>query len=522
MGKRGRQAIARGVFLLWALMGGGLLGAESGGVPVLQEAYNPLAVEPAGSSGPPKPSFGPGLSRILRFYPPVETASYPWLRLSFPRDRAGRFSLVFADRTIELSLPAAPGGVPVYVTLPPESRLTGVRMPLNAPAEAAVPREEAPEAETLRISWETPSVLEFPAGAAELKGELVRTLTLRNDGPLRLEGIRREPLLLRPFDGEQRVPLYPGAESALLWRLSPLESLRSIAFAASEFPPFPTPLPAEMVQMLDRPRELWRREDFELYSWSRFPRILVWDCADYAVQDRFFRRLAFFVEKRGFRGTLLSDRELKGRHGWNAHDYRTGDLADFFNRVEEADFPLYEEEWLLLEILLETGLLRQEEGRYVGGPGAVLSFSLESPPRLRERFLVHEATHGLYFRFEEYREFVRSVWEGLAEEDRRLWRFFLGNYSYDPEDEDLMINEFQAYLLQQIPEHTPGYFDLRLRNLLGLHPQQRPLLERGIGENSRIFGEQAEKIGLWIGEKWGLLPGDFFPLRKEPPHKDLR
>jgi len=271
-----------------------------------------------------------------------------------------------------------------------------------------------------------------------------------------------------------------------------------------------------MTDVLGRSQGSWRNPDFELYRWVRFPDILIWDFRNYDVQDRFFRRLAYFVEKKGYRGRLLTNQEIAGKHGWNAHDYRPEALADFFNLVKEEDFPLDDEEWLMLKIFLENGILREEpDGRLAPGKGAVISISRESSPVLRERFLVHEASHGLYFTSGEYRDFIRSVWEGLQEEDRAMWVFFFGWYGYDPRDEDLMINESQAYLVQIPSDQVAGYFDTRMRNLIGLYPSQAGLLKRGTEERSGVFRSWSETIGRWTWEKWGLLPGDFFPLYKD-------
>ena len=285
---------------------------------------------------------------------------------------------------------------------------------------------------------------------------------------------------------------------------------------AEPVPPFPTPLTEDMVEILTAPREKWRNPDFEVYRWCGFPDILVWDCLDYAVQNRFFRRLSYYVEKKGFRGNLLTNRELEGRHGWNAHDYRAEDLADFFQLAEDLDFPLYREEWLMRDILLENGfIIRDKKGTIQEGEGAIISISRESPDFLRERFLVHEASHGLYFTKPEYREFITSVWQGLPDQDKKLWRFFLGWYGYDPEDEDLMINEFQAYSIQQPADQASEYFNTRLTRLTGLYPEQKDLLAEGTGENSGKFQTWSSLLGDWLLEKWGLESGDFFPLNKE-------
>ena len=215
---------------------------------------------------------------------------------------------------------------------------------------------------------------------------------------------------------------------------------------------------------------------------------------------------------------MLSNGELEDKHGWNAHDYRPEDLADFFNLADKTDFPLYKEEEMLKDILLESRIiLLDSEGLYLPGRGAIISISRESSPVLRERFLIHEASHGLYFTSGDYRDYVLSVWESLDEEDRGMWRFFLGWYGYDPADEDLMVNEFQAYLVQQRSEEAASYFDVRLKNLIRLYPYQKKLLERGSGENSRLFTLWSNKISQWMDEKWGLKAGDFFPLYKDLP-----
>ncbi|MDR0721053.1 MAG: hypothetical protein LBF78_15590, partial [Treponema sp.] len=101
--------------------------------------------------------------------------------------------------------------------------------------------------------------------------------------------------------------------------------------------PFPDePIPADPGLVLDYPRTAWRDSRYEVFRWESFPSVLVFDFADYAVQDRFLKRLAFYVEKAEFRGRLAEDREIASLHGWNAHDYRSQDLAAFFEAARIA------------------------------------------------------------------------------------------------------------------------------------------------------------------------------------------
>ena len=59
---------------------------------------------------------------------------------------------------------------------------------------------------------------------------------------------------------------------------------------------------------------------------------------------------------------LLSDTELAGKHGWNAHDYGPDGLASFFNAAAATRFPLDPEETLLLGIALREGIVTSAWG----------------------------------------------------------------------------------------------------------------------------------------------------------------
>ncbi|GHV83297.1 hypothetical protein AGMMS50212_06370 [Spirochaetia bacterium] len=89
--------------------------------------------------------------------------------------------------------------------------------------------------------------------------------------------------------------------------------------------------------ILNYPKELWRNKDYEYFAWDIFPSVLIFDTINYDVQDRLFKRLAFFSEKKGFRGRLARDEEIASLHGWNAHDYNSKSLVNFFNAVNKIN-----------------------------------------------------------------------------------------------------------------------------------------------------------------------------------------
>lgn len=213
------------------------------------------------------------------------------------------------------------------------------------------------------------------------------------------------------------------------------------------------------------PKENWRSNDYELFEWDRFAGILLFDIADYSVQDDFFRRLAFFVEKQGFKGQLLTDEEIAGKHGYNAHDYKAEDLARFFEEGRKKNFQFNKRELLLKEILAVNGIINvEEDGRITSGKGAVISISQESPSYLRTTFVSHEGWHGIFFVDEDFRNTSASIYYSLKATDpgalNFLFRYFqvTPTLNYDTEDDYLMKNEFMAYMLQRPLNTVEKYY----------------------------------------------------------------
>jgi hypothetical protein len=277
---------------------------------------------------------------------------------------------------------------------------------------------------------------------------------------------------------------------------------------------FPTvPVPADPGIILSYPQELWRDPRYEVFRWDAFPSILIFDTADYEVQNHLFKRLAFFVEKSGFRGRLVSDAEIAGLHGWNAHDYRGEDLAAFFELARETGFPLLPEERELKEILLVEGIiLQQGEGRISPGQGAVISVSRESPDYLRSQFMVHEGFHGLFFIDEDFRAFSRRRWENLSPLAKGFIRSYFDYQHYDIGDAYLMINEFMAHCLQQSASLASRYFGENLAARLETSWRREVLPEKDEGtgtwpEIASAFRAEAEAFSAYVNRRWGFAAG---------------
>ena len=157
----------------------------------------------------------------------------------------------------------------------------------------------------------------------------------------------------------------------------------------------------------------------------------MFDFRNYAVQDAYLKRLAFFVEKKGFAGRLAKDEEIASLHGWNAHDYKTDDIAKFFSAAEKTGFSLSAQELSLRDFLVEKGLLEKRGKEYRGLNGAIISISQESAPYLRHTFLTHESSHAVFFADGKYRDFCVSLWNGMSREEKWFWILYFGWMNYD-------------------------------------------------------------------------------------------
>jgi len=286
-------------------------------------------------------------------------------------------------------------------------------------------------------------------------------------------------------------------------------------------------IPADPGVILSYPIDAWRDRRYEIFSWDVFPEILIFDTASYTVQDRLLKRLAFFVEKDGFRGRLASDAEIEALHGWNAHDYRAQDLAAFFEAARKSRFPLLDEELELEWILLDNGILRNSDrssgrvsAQIVAGRGAIISISRESDmtsKSLRPRFMAHEGFHGLYFIDEEFRNFSRQRWEVFPAPAKKFLLSFFEFQAYDTRDVNLVINEFMAHVLQLPVTQAAWYFgDFQPNRMITTSPRRRASLpEREEVRDGRpywpdlaeAFTAEAEVFSRYVNQRWGLAAG---------------
>ncbi|NLJ45886.1 MAG: hypothetical protein GX430_04935 [Treponema sp.] len=448
----------------------------------------------------------------------------------FPEGRRAE-SLVSAD------LPKGPGIIRWILPLPESASLSSFRFSVLPEGQAAgasgsalrvlalglTPRHAGFErlsdgarfsrgAGLTRDSSGTETIrLEHPYGPGE--DPVVRIDTASSSLRVRVEG-GRTASLERTSGNLTLLPLSAlGGFGAVSVEAPGADALRSVAvLPGSELR---GPLALDLAVILALPAS----EDpvpYRLYRWSAVPECLVFDFRDYAVQDAYLKRLAFFVEKEGFRGRLATDPEIAGLHGWNAHDYRAEDLAAFFDKAERTSFSLAPEELDLRGILEREGVLVREGNRFKPGKGVLISISRESTTYLRDLFLTHEASHALFFLDESYRNLARSLWSAQGPEERRFWNLFLSNRDYDPGDAYLSYNELQAYLVQQSLSRLESWLkDVAYARLAKSYPDRAESVRADLEAALPGFKAKAQALEAYLRATHGFRAGSFRRLRFE-------
>ena len=258
------------------------------------------------------------------------------------------------------------------------------------------------------------------------------------------------------------------------------------------------------------PESKWRHSEFELFAWEYFPSVLIFDFANYKIQDDFLKRLAFFVEKSGYVGTLMKDEEIASLHGYNAHDYKAESLAAFFDTAQSQNFKLNQSELLLRHILLENGIIIAQGNKIIPGVGAIISLSQESPAYLRNSFLCHEGMHGIFFIDQEYRNYINDLYNKTDKNSVEFLKaYFVATPSlnYDINDDYLLKNEFMGYLVQQGLTFTSKYFSTNLATRKGVNEKFPELCKYIKNTKAQGFVDAATYLDEYLYQRWGMQTG---------------
>ncbi|MBV8524434.1 MAG: hypothetical protein JOY71_20295 [Acetobacteraceae bacterium] len=280
--------------------------------------------------------------------------------------------------------------------------------------------------------------------------------------------------MLRPGDRDDTVVVRT-APPTRRWMLAGLATAAGMGAGVLMWRPWaPRPIPVSIANfaeiLADQPHSI------HVFRFAANKRVLVLDFASLHEQGRMLNRAAAFLERAGFpHDRVVSEPELEAgirKSGdepdtfYYGHDYRAGDLVRFFDAALASRVALTEQERWLGRLVQQEGWTRPAAiGALISIPqlGANSTVDLAA----RETILRHELSHGEYFTNPRYAAYVRRFWdEVLRPEECDLFRRYLSAQDYDAANEELMMNEMQAYLMFT---RDRRFFD---PNALGIAPDR--------------------------------------------------
>lgn len=213
-----------------------------------------------------------------------------------------------------------------------------------------------------------------------------------------------------------------------------------------------------------------RNENVVIWQMAENPNVYVFDFNGLNSQGRSFNRITQFTEQQTTEpypkvlNNLELSRYIEAARRTQAdfafgHDVLVGELVQFFNYALRDKVELNPEEILVRDFLTEQGLIRFWRGFYQAmRPDVVILAVPQTQDRkanepmvstgARYAILLHELAHGEYYTNTHYQKFCQRFWyETLTENQREAFKKFLGNFNYAVNNEELLINEMQAYLM---------------------------------------------------------------------------
>ena len=220
-------------------------------------------------------------------------------------------------------------------------------------------------------------------------------------------------------------------------------------------------------------------EGWQLARLDSHPDLLVIQFPDLLVQARALNRAAALVEQPDApRDRVLDDAELSALIArqkltpetfYYGHDHTAQNLRRFFALAARQHIALTAEERQLESILRQQGLL-VPNGAGEQGPrqpaSVLITFTRAQPgtgidAAMRASVARHELSHGVYFTTPAYANHCRRFWhERLTAAERERFVAYLERRGYNPRDNELMINEAQAFLMHSTDPRAFSAADL--------------------------------------------------------------
>ena len=224
-----------------------------------------------------------------------------------------------------------------------------------------------------------------------------------------------------------------------------------------------------------------RSDALTVWQLTDNPNVYVFDFPGLNLQGRSFNRITQFTEQQGSEPypKVLNNQELNCYYEAArrtqadfafGHDVLISELVQFFNFASRDKVELNPEEIAMRDFLIEQGLVRFWRGFYQAMKPEVVVLAV---PQVQDRkagepmitegaryaILLHEMAHGEYYSNTHYAKYCQRFWyETLTENQREAFKRFLSAFNYSVTNEELLVNEMQAYLMFT---HDPKSFSAR-------------------------------------------------------------
>jgi hypothetical protein len=248
------------------------------------------------------------------------------------------------------------------------------------------------------------------------------------------------------------------------WSLVLAVGLAAALARADETYVLPSAVPAGFTEIMGN-----KATSLSVFEYEGRPTLVIFDFPNLVEQGRMFNRLVTLIERIGApRERVLGNEELAAyirsvgkteatlAYG---NDFLVGEMVVFFNLAEMGGIALTPQELALRQFLLDRKTMVLRRGFYQAATPRAVVLSLPqqsagaagSPPvseLARRTILSHEVSHGEFYTSPAYANFCRQFWrDTMTEKQRSAFRKFLASNGYNSENEEMMINEGQAYLM---------------------------------------------------------------------------
>lgn len=267
------------------------------------------------------------------------------------------------------------------------------------------------------------------------------------------------------------------------------------------------PINSDLKFIFNYKKENYRRDSFELFKLIAEPNIYVLKFKNLNDQSLMLKRMAFFIEKKEFRGTLLPNNELENKVGWKGHNYRLKDIILFFNAAQKSNIKLNKEETILKNLIIINKLAYIENNTIkIKDKSRNTAFATYSEDATTSKIaqmiiFMHEILHMYFFIDNNFNKAISNFWnKNILSKDKKAWIKFLDNKGYDVKSKYLVINEFYTYTTQIPKEDIANYLtNTKYFSKLGL-------------ERYKAWAIKLEEL-LWKAK--GLIAGELLILFKD-------